>query len=136
MPNIISRLFSKTPPTAEAPPTAEERRRCDELKLAEAKLATLRKDWDDGRTSGHPEEALMDIEDANRRVQKLSVPSSPPAVTDPPRGALRHVELGRAEAKLSTLRRQYKTGQYSGHPEDMLWDIEDAEKRVKSLSKA
>jgi hypothetical protein len=46
---------------------------------------------------------------------------------------LRLPELVAAEAHLVSLRAAYKAGRTSGHPEDALWDIEDAEKRVSKL---
>lgn len=46
----------------------------------------------------------------------------------------RLIELAAAaEAHLVALRLAYKQGGYSGHPEDQLWDIEYAEKRVGRL---
>lgn len=46
---------------------------------------------------------------------------------------LRLPELVAAEAHLASLRAAYKAGRTSGHPEDALWDIEDAERRVARL---
>jgi hypothetical protein len=45
----------------------------------------------------------------------------------------RLLELAAAEANLRSLRAAYKAGRTSGHPEDALWDIEDAERRVARL---
>jgi hypothetical protein len=54
---------------------------------------------------------------------------APPAIVRTPR----LLELAAAEAHLQYLRAEYKAGRTSGHPEDALWDIEDAELRVERL---
>ena len=38
-----------------------------------------------------------------------------------------------AEVELAELRRKYRSGEFTGHPEDMLETIEFAERRVKRL---
>lgn len=45
----------------------------------------------------------------------------------------RLLELAAAETHLLSLRTEYAAGRTSGHPEEALWDIEDAEKRVARL---
>lgn len=55
--------------------------------------------------------------------------SQTPALVRTPR----LLELAAAEAHLLSLRTAYSAGRTSGHPEDSLWDIEDAEKRVARL---
>lgn len=64
---------------------------------------------------------------AVRRRRKTTVPA--PAIVRTPR----LLELAAAEAHLLSLRAAYSAGRFSGHPEDSLWDIEDAEKRVATL---
>lgn len=53
-----------------------------------------------------------------------------------PEAKRRLADLHQAEAKLAELRRSYVAGTFSGHPEDILWDIDDAELRVKTLKNA
>lgn len=42
-------------------------------------------------------------------------------------------QLALAEAHLVSLRAAYSENRFSGHPEEMLWSIEDARIRVKKL---
>lgn len=65
---------------------------------------------------------------ASRR-RTTSAQSPAPTIVRTPR----LLELAAAEAHLLSLRTAYSTGRTSGHPEDSLWDIEDAEKRVARL---
>jgi hypothetical protein len=64
---------------------------------------------------------------AARRGHTATAPA--PAIVRTPR----LLELAAAEAHLLSLRTEYRAGRTSGHPEDALWDIEDAEKRVAKL---
>lgn len=66
---------------------------------------------------------------AERRSRKARLQSPAPAIVHTPR----LLELAAAEAHLLALRTAYSDGRTSGHPEDALWDIEDAEKRVARL---
>lgn len=63
-----------------------------------------------------------------RRRKKADVGPTPAIIRNP-----RLIELALAETHLAGLRAAYKAGRTSGHPEDTLWDIEDAEKRVARL---
>lgn len=63
-----------------------------------------------------------------RRRKTEAISPEPPVVRTP-----RLIELELAEAHLAGLRVAYKAGRTSGHPEDTLWDIEDAEKWVARL---
>lgn len=49
------------------------------------------------------------------------------------RGSKQEPALQAAENRLAELQTRYRLGQYSGHPEEMLDDIEDAEAAVKRL---
>lgn len=64
-----------------------------------------------------------------RRRWKTAGTGPAPAILRTPR----LLELAAAEAHLLSLRAEYKAGRTSGHPEDALWDIEDAERRVARL---
>ncbi|MET4143838.1 hypothetical protein [Arthrobacter sp. UYCo732] len=66
---------------------------------------------------------------AERRRRKAAAKSPVPTMIRTPR----IIELAAAEAHLAGLRASYKAGRTSGHPEDALWDIEDAERRVTRL---
>jgi hypothetical protein len=66
---------------------------------------------------------------AERRRRKKAGTGPAPAIIRSPR----LVELALAEAHLAGLRAAYKAGRTSGHPEEALWDIEDAETRVAKL---
>lgn len=66
---------------------------------------------------------------AERRRRRKASQTPAPAIVRTPR----LLELAVAEAHLLGLRTAYKTGRTSGHPEDSLWDIEDAEKWVARL---
>lgn len=66
---------------------------------------------------------------AERRRRKRAARTPTPAIIRTPR----LLELAAAEANLLSLRLAYKEHRTSGHPEDALWDIEDAEKRVARL---
>jgi hypothetical protein len=66
---------------------------------------------------------------AQRRRRTKSSQAPAPAIVRTPR----LLKLAVAEAHLLGLRTAYKTGRTSGHPEDSLWDIEDAEKWVARL---
>jgi hypothetical protein len=66
---------------------------------------------------------------AERRRRKKAAQTAAPAIVRTPR----LLELAVAEAHLLGLRTAYKAGRTSGHPEDSLWDIEDAEKWVARL---
>ena len=64
---------------------------------------------------------------AARRRQPDATPA--PAIVSTPR----LIQLAAAESHLLSLRTAYQQHRTSGHPEDALWDIEDAEKRVARL---
>ncbi|ACL42202.1 hypothetical protein Achl_4251 (plasmid) [Pseudarthrobacter chlorophenolicus A6] len=64
----------------------------------------------------------------HRRRDKADTSPTPAIIRNP-----RLIELALAEAHLAGLRATYKSGRISGHPEDNLWDIEDAEKHVRKL---
>lgn len=66
---------------------------------------------------------------AERRRRRAAAQSPAPAIVRTPR----IIELAAAEARLLYLRAEFNAGRFSGHPEDSLWDIEDAEKRVTRL---
>lgn len=50
--------------------------------------------------------------------------------------AKRRSDLKQAEARLAELRSRYDAGNFSGHPEEMLWDIGGAEMHVMTLRNA
>lgn len=64
-----------------------------------------------------------------RRRRKVAAITPAPAIVRTPR----LITLALAEAHLAGLRAAYKAGRTSGHPEDSLWDIEDAERWVTRL---
>lgn len=113
--SILTKLFDRTGTSAE-------------LSRTKSRLRKLRFQYRTGQFSGHPEETLESIDNLDRRVKELreDLKKDPAAVA----------RLRAAEARWEALREEYREGRYTGHPEEKLIDIENADLKVRELRAA
>lgn len=112
---LIARLFDRTGISAE-------------LRRTKSRLRKLRFQYRTGQFSGHPEDTLEYIDNLDLRVKELreDLKKDPAAVA----------KLRAAEARWEALRKEYREGRYTGHPEEKLIDIENAALTVRKLRAA